>query len=187
MNLTNNEITDYLKKHLPYRLNSLMSHDIILYRQKNKTDEWAHLTRSPYEDSLFLEAAFEISLVFGRSLMEFLGIKYDHKNNKLKELDIAKLSSDDITLKSLFPQRAYCTLQDSDLIKHNADIAMLFKIANKSVAHLTSTPSNEQEHACLPKARKGIYDLLLKYVPEISKDKLWYHTQIESLEIRNIK
>ncbi|MDB5008941.1 MAG: hypothetical protein JWP45_3334 [Mucilaginibacter sp.] len=164
-----------------------MAHDIILYRQKNKTDEWGRLARSPYEDSLFLEPAFEISLVFGRSLMEFLGIKYDHKNQQLKELDPINLGSDDITLKSLFPQRSYCTLQDRDLIKHKADIAILFKIANKSVAHLTSKLSNEQEHACLPKARKAIYDLLLKYVPEISKDKLWYHAQIESSEIRNIK
>jgi ribosomal protein S15P/S13E len=187
MSLTNNEITEYLKSHLPYRLNSLMAHDIILYRQKNKIDEWARSARSPYEDSLFLEPAFEISLVFGRSLMEFLGIKYDRKNDKLKKLDPAKLDLDDITLKSLFPQRAFCTLQDPDLIKHEVDIAILFKVANKSVAHLTSKPSNEHEHARIPKARKAIYDLLLKYVPEMSKDKLWYHTQIESLEIRNIK
>jgi len=135
-NLTNNEISKYLKSHLPYRLNSLMAHDIILCRQKNKTDEWARLARSPYEDSLFLEPAFEISLVFGRSLMEFPRIKYDHKNRQLKELDPIKLGSDDITLKSLFPQRAYCTLQDPDLIKHKADIAILFKVANKGSSRI---------------------------------------------------
>ncbi len=179
MNLTSNEVAEYVNIHLPYRLNSLMAHDIILYRQKNKTDEWSRLTKSPYQDSIFLEPVFEASLVFGRGLMQFLGINFDKNSQPIT----FNPKTDDVTLKYLFSSRSYCGLSDSLLIQHSADIAILFKVANKSVAHLTSSPSNDQEHNHIPNARKAIYDLVLKYLPELPKEKLWYHNEITLLSI----
>lgn len=155
-----------------------MAHDIILYRQRNKTDEWSRLTKSPYQDSIFLEPVFEASLVFGRGLMQFLGITFDKNSQPI----MFNSKTDDVTLKS-FPGRSYCGLSDSQLMQHSADIAVLFKIANKSVAHLTSTLSNDQEHNHIPNARKAIYDLVLKYLPELPKEKLWYHNEITRLGI----
>ena len=167
------EIDDYINKHLPYRLNSLMARDIMTYRQNN-----IFLSKnqkiSPYEDSLVIEPAFEISLVFGRALLQFIGISYD----KDGEFESPRFRTDDVTLKSIFPNRAFCDKNDSLLKENNFAIAALFKIANKSVAHLTSKLSNDREHELLPRARKAIYHLVLKYVPEIDVNKLWYNNEV---------
>jgi hypothetical protein len=58
-------------------------------------------------------------------------------------------------------------------------LATLYKIADKSVAHITSILTQEEEHGKLPEARKAIYDLTLKYIPEINKQKIWWHTQVD--------
>jgi len=180
MNLTQNDIDQYLNKYLPYRLNSLMAWDIMMFRQKSNADNrYINLPISPYQDSLVIEPAFEISLVFGRALMQFLGISYEQKDGILKVL-INKSKQDDITLQSLFPDRLFCTLDDNDLKESESDIAILFRIANKSVAHLTSMVSSSEELERLPYARKAIYNLILKYVPEISKEKLWYNNEINN-------
>ena len=182
MNLTQNDINEYLNKHLPYRLNSLMAWDIMMYRLKNNVDkQYINLPISPYQDSLVIEPAFEISLVFGRALMQFIGISYEKKDEKLKEL-VINPKQDDITLKSLFPNRPFCPLADNDLKENASDIAILFRVANKSVAHLTGTVSNNVEHERLPYARIAIYDLVLKYVPEIPRKRLWYNNEIRSTQ-----
>jgi len=177
MNLTQNDVDEYLNKHLPYRLNSLMAWDIMMYRQKNNVyKQYVNLPISPFQDSLVIEPAFEISLVFGRALLQFIGISYEDR--KLKEL--IKPKKDDITLKSLFLNRPFCPLTDVDLKENESDIATLFRVANKSVAHLTSTVSNNREHEQLSYARKAIYNLVLKYVPEIPKNRLWYNNEVIS-------
>jgi hypothetical protein len=179
MTLTQNEIEEYLNKHLPYRLNCLMAWDIMMYRQKNNVDkQYVNLPISPYQDSLVIEPAFEISLVFGRALVQFIGISYGKKDKKLKKSNFTE--EDDITLKSLFPNRSFCLLTDDDLKENESDIETLFRVANKTVAHLTNTVSNNGEHERLPYARKAIYNLVLKYVPEIPKNKLWYNNEISS-------
>jgi hypothetical protein len=109
--------------------------------------------------------------------MQFIGVSYEKKDGKLKNLNINS-NPDDITLKSIFPNRPFCPLNDEDLKENESDIATLFRVANKSVAHLTSTLSNNGEHERLPNARKAIYNLVLKHVPEIPKKGLWYNNEV---------
>lgn len=167
--------SDYLNKHLPYRLNSLLAPDLITHRRNTNISN--DLKVKCYQDSLVLEPAFEISIVFGRALLHFLGIAYDQKT---KDLKIFVPKPDDFTIKTLFPDRAFCSLGDEIVVKNKTELCTIIKIANKSVAHLTTIVSNDEEHRQLENARIAIYRLVLKYIPEINKDKIWWHTQVGS-------
>jgi hypothetical protein len=166
-------INDYLEKHLPYRLNSLLAIDLISYRRISNFSKEMKL--NCYQDSLVLEPAFEISIVFGRSLLNFLGVGYNFKENKLKE---HSSRPDDITIQKLYPNKSFCSLNDDIIIENYIELCTLMKIADKSVAHLTSTLSNEKELEQLEKARKAIYKLILKHIPEIKKEKIWWYVQV---------
>jgi hypothetical protein len=172
------EIEDYIQKHLPYRLNCLMARDIMTFRRAKKDSDALYKGSGyhPYEDSIVIEPAFEISLVFGRVLLQFIGINYNDKTQELKEFESNK--SDDVTLKSLFPERDYCKVSEK-IIEINKDaICTLMKVANKSVAHLSKNQSNETELQLLKSAKIAVYDLVLKYVPEIDPNKLWYNNEV---------
>jgi hypothetical protein len=137
---------EYLNKHLPYRLNSLMAHDMMLYRKK--LPEYAAIKDSCYGDSLVVEPAFEISPIFGRSLLNFLGLGLDNANFKINRR-IPR--GTDYSIKNLFPERDFCPENDPIITAHNTNLATLYKI----------------------------YDLTLKYIPEINKQKIWWHTQVD--------
>lgn len=167
------EQSDYLNIHLPYRINSLLAPDLITHRRN--TDIPNEIKVRCYQDSLVLEPAFEISIIFGRALLHFLGIDYDRTVSDLK---VFKPKSDDLTIQSLFPGRPFCALNDTLVIQHKNALCLIIRIANKSVAHLTTVVSNDQEHRQLEDARKTIYQLILKYVPEINKNKIWWYNQV---------
>ena len=167
------EQSDYLNKHLPYRINSLLAPDLITHRRN--TDIPEEFKVRCYQDSLVLEPAFEISIIFGRALLHFLGIDYDRTSEDLK---VFKPKPDDVTIQTLFLNRPFCPLDDEMVIQHKNALCLIIKIANKSVAHLTTIVSNEQEHRQLEDARKTIYLLVLKYIPEINKNKIWWYTQV---------
>jgi len=171
------EIEDYIEKHLPYRLNCLMARDIMTFRRAREHSDALYKGNGyhPYEDSIVIEPAFEISLVFGRVLLQFIGINYNEKTG-LKPFESNK--SDNITFKSLFPEREYCRVSEK-IVEINKDaICTLMKLANKSVAHLTKNQSNDEELQSLKTAKIAIYDLVLKYVPEIDTNKLWYNNEV---------
>jgi hypothetical protein len=165
----------YLNEHLPYIMNSLLAHDLMLHR-KNTESAYDELKESCYGDSLVLNPAFEISIVFGRALLQFLGLGYEYKANRLI---VFNKKADDYTIKDLFPNRSYCPLSDEIVIANGKELCTIMKIANKSVAHITTILSNGDEHELVKKARMSIYELMLKYVPEINKEKLWWYSQVE--------
>ena len=167
------EQSDYLNKHLPYRINCMLAPDLITHRRNtdisNEIKVWC------YQDSLVLEPAFEISIIFGRALLHFLGIDYDRTTLDLK---VFRPKPDDVTIESLFPCRPFCPLNDTLVIRYKTALCLIIRIANKSVAHLTTVVSNDQEHRQLEDAREIIYKLVLKYVPEINKSNIWWYTQV---------
>ena len=87
----------------------------------------------------------------------------------------------DIAITHLFPNRGFCPLDDSIIVKYNSSLAILIRAADKAVAHMTSIRSQEEDHNKFPEARKAVYDLVLKYIPEINKDKIWWYTQISKI------
>lgn len=82
MKLDNSLRQEYLDKHLPYRINSMLSPDLITHRRNQGIS--AEMRVKCYEDSLVLEPSFEISIIFGRSLLNFLGITLDFRTNDLR-------------------------------------------------------------------------------------------------------
>lgn len=163
----------YLNRDFPYRLNSLMAHDMILHRKKQA--HFDEIKDRCYGDSLVVEPVFEISPIFGRSLLNFLGLGLDYKTNKINRKEPR---GTDFSIKNLFPEREFCALDDPIILQHNDNLATLIRIADKSVAHLTSVLTQESDHEKLPYARKAVYDLILKHIPEINKQNIWWYTQI---------
>ena len=49
------------------------------------------------------------------------------------------------------------------------------------MAHLTTSFSNEDEHNLIHTSRLAIYKLVLKHLPEIKKDAIWWYTQVETV------
>lgn len=174
MKLDNNLRQEYLDKHLPYRINSMLSPDLITHRRKQGIS--AEMRVKCYEDSLVLEPSFEISIIFGRSLLNFLGITLDFRTNDLRHY---RSKEDDLTIRDIYPNGNHNTLQDQIVLDNKDKLCTIMKLANKSVAHLTSSMSNEEEHSQLASARLTIYRLMLKYVPEINKSAIWWHQQVE--------
>jgi hypothetical protein len=170
-------IKEYLDKHIPYRINSMLAYDLIMHRKKQ--NHFFPIKDNCYGDSLVVEPVFEISLIFARSLLNFIGISKQNKNDTL----IAFMpKTDDLTIQSLFPSKQFCPLNDQIVIDNYAALCMIIKLANKSVAHLTSeiTETLSTDHDVLLNARFAIYKLVLKYLPEINNQKIWWYTQIET-------
>jgi hypothetical protein len=122
-----------------------------------------------------VEPIFEISIIFARTLLNFIGLTYTRDNG----ISRFNAKSDDLTIKSLFPERDYCPL-DEKIVTDNYDaLCTIIKLANKSVAHMTSgvTQTTSNDHDVLPQARKAVYELMIKYVPEMNKEKIWWTSQ----------
>lgn len=166
---------EYLNKHLPYRINSMLAHDLIIYRKT--TSHFRSIKDNCYGDSTVVEPIFEISIIFGRTLLNFLGLTLNRAKNKI---DAIIPKNDDLTIQSLFPSRDFCSPTDTIVVENHDELCTIIKLANKSVAHLTSeiTETRSGDHDKLPKARKAIYNLMLKYVPEMNKDNIWWTTQM---------
>jgi hypothetical protein len=169
---------EYLEKHLPYRINSMLAHDLIMLRKKQA--HFDEIKDRCYGDSTIVEPIFEISLIFGRSLLNFLGLTLDAVNSRIIRFNP---KADDLTVKSLFSRRDYCPLDEEIVLENHDGFCKIIKLANKSVAHLTSviTETQSEEHDILPDVRQAIYKLVLKYLPEISKEKIWWYTQVETI------
>lgn len=165
---------EYLDKHLPYRINSMLAPDLINHRRGTAISR--EMRKGCYEDSLVLEPSFEISIVFGRSLLQFLGIGLDPKSENLCRYSAR---TTDVTIKSIYPDKDFVSLDDDLIRPGQTNLCTIIKVANKSVAHLTSTQSNDGEHGQLETARMTIYKLMLKHLPDINKHGIWWYDQVE--------
>jgi hypothetical protein len=121
----------YLDRHLPYRINSMLSPDLITHRRETSISQ--EMRQSCYQDSLVLEPSFEISIVFGRSLLQFLGIGLDPKSDNLCKYSAR---TTDVTIKSIYPEKDFVSLDDDLIVSSRTNLCTIIKVANKSVAHL---------------------------------------------------
>ena len=121
--MTTQEQSDYLNNYLPYRINSLLATDLITHRRNSNISN--EIRENCYKDSLVLEPVFEISIIFGRALLHFLGIDYDRVTSDLK---VFKPKQDDVTIQSLFPERAFCPLTDELVIQHKEYLCLIIKV-----------------------------------------------------------
>lgn len=157
----------YLHDHLPYRLNSLRAWDIFEYRKRNR--KISKEVKDCYEDSPVVDPAFEIAIVFGRSLLHFLGLTCN--NGKLDYYVSQK--KDDVQVWDVIPGKQPYPLEkiSSEEKKY---LCNLIKVANKSGAHLTTKTSTKELLDSLEPAREIIYRITLEHVDGLKKEKIWW-------------
>jgi hypothetical protein len=161
--------TDYLKEHIPYRLNSLRAYDIYILKRTAERCEDEEPENKCYWKSEFLEPALEVSILFGRSLLHFLGLTL--KKDKLDYYVSNK--DDDVQIWDIIPGKSPYPIEKINESDQQV-LCNLIKVANKSVAHLTIKTSTDEEFKSLKNARHKIYELVLEYVDGLRTDSLWY-------------
>lgn len=175
MTLSPTQIKEYLEDHLPYRLNSLRVWDLYLSRRKAKNYEEEEEKLKCYWEGELLQPSLEISIVFGRSLLNFLGIKRDGAGLKnFESHEITQLEKDSIFIWHVNPgKKAYPigNIKRSEQ-KH---LVNLIKVANKSSAHLTIKTSTQDEQDSLVPARQIIYRIMLDYVDGLDTKTIWWY------------
>ena len=173
--LNMNQIKEYLESHIPYRLNSLRAWDLYVSRRKAKTYDEEDKSLKCYWEGELLQPSLEISLVFGRSLLNFLGIK--RSGSSMKNFESHEISDEDkdtVFIWHVNPGKKAYPLQNlkkSDIVH----LVNLVKVANKSAAHLTIKTSTTEELDSLMPARQIIYRLMLEYVDGLDKKTLWWY------------
>ncbi len=141
-----------------------MSWDLFKYIQEKHKNE-----RSVYKTGQIVEPAFEASAIFGRQLLGFLKIKRKYKKNELIEFTVSN-NSDDLTIDSLYTSEIGVFHLQELTEENKNDLINLIKVADKAIAHFTKNHTKHQEFASLENARLVIYNLILKYVPDIKND-----------------
>lgn len=168
MQLTDDQKQAYLQDHLPYRLNSLRAWDIYFKRRKSTLYENEEQGLKCYWESELLQPALEISIVFGRSLLHFLGIGligqqlgyYVGKPDDVQVWDIIK------------DKQPYPISNLNDTEKNH--LINLIRIANKSSAHLTRTLTSDKQFDSLQPAREIIYRITLEHIDGLETKDLWW-------------
>jgi hypothetical protein len=171
--MTDQERELYLRKHLPYRLNSMLAHDLMLWRKKQPL--YRNIRDACYGDSLVVEPMFEASLIFGRSLLNFIGVACDWDGVALRR---HTPKGTDLTIKHLIAGREFCPVSDSIVQEHESSLLVLLKRADKSVAHMTATVLDNADLEQIPRARMAIYSLYRRYLPEVDYSAVWWHAQV---------
>jgi hypothetical protein len=147
-----------------YRLNCLMAYDLYLFMQ-NKYKNYG----SVYSTGHILEPAIEVSLAFGRQLLEFLQIKKEQNNDKLY---CSKTKDDNVTISLYNPNITPLPYYDQLTSANEIHLVRLIFLAHKSVAHFSRHIPTKEEQDSLEQARKTIFQLMLKYMPELSNFQL---------------
>ncbi len=147
-----------------------MAWDLLQHR-KNKIKISAD-TKRCYEDSLILDPAFEISIVFGRGLLNFLGLTL--RNAKLDYYVSER--NDDVQIWDIIPGKQPYPL-DKIMDDEKIHLCNLIKVANKASAHLTAKTSSSQELDSLIPARSIIYKITMVYVDGLDKTRVWWHNE----------
>jgi hypothetical protein len=161
----NNSQRQQAIKDATFRLNCMLTWDLFVFIQNKYKNK-----KSVYATGHVLDPALEISAVFGRQLLEFLKIKKPKKTDTL--VNYSGNESDDVTIDMVYPAMTSFPLQDPLTIANEIHLVKLFKVANKATAHFTRTPTTDEEFESKKIARMVIYDLILKYIPDINKDEI---------------
>jgi len=169
MILSHQQQADYLQKHIPYRLNLLMTWDTYVSRRRatKYEDEVKH--RKCYWESEFLDPAFEISIVFARSLIQFLGLSL--RGNKL-EYFVSKVD-EDVQIWDVIPGKQPYPLSELNPIQQQ-HLCNIIKIANKASAHMTTKFSSSEEFESLIPGRELLYQMVTNYVDNLDQSNLWW-------------
>jgi 23S rRNA U2552 (ribose-2'-O)-methylase RlmE/FtsJ len=152
-------------KDAKFRLDSMLSWDLFDFIKNKYKNE-----KSVYSTGHVADPVLEISSVFGRQLLQFLKIKKPRKTDTLKEY--FGVEPDDVTIDLLYPNMTSFPLYDQLTIQNTVHLVRLIKVANKATAHFTLQQTTAEEFESMKIARKVIYELILKYIPDINRDEV---------------
>lgn len=169
MNLSPEQQAEYLQKHIPYRLNSLMAWDIYNLRRRAKKYEEEEKDRKCYWESELLNPALEISIVFARSLIQFLGLSL--RANKL-EYFVSKIE-EDVQIWNVIPGKQPYPLSKLSSVEQQ-HLCNIIKIANKASAHMTTKFSSSDEFDSLIPGRELLFKMVTEYVDNLDRTNLWW-------------
>lgn len=176
MILSPDQQKDYLEKYIPYRLNTLMAWDLYISRRQANEYKDEAKDRKCYWESEFLDPAFEISIVFARSLIQFLGLSL--RNNKL-EYFVSKID-EDVQIWDVIPNKQPYPLSHLNPLEQK-NLCNIIKIANNASAHMTTKFSTSEEFDSLIPGRKLLFKMVLDYVDNLDKKNCVGSTKRSSL------
>ena len=179
VNLDTTEKIAQAIKDIKYRLNSMMAYDIYNYIFEKRKDNTGQT--SIYQESHIIEPAFEISIIFGRQLLDFLQIGHNKATGELDNPLVYKKNTikiDDLFLTS-FTNISTLPLTDALVNSYDRQIKSIIKVANKASAHMTFSHTTTQEFSDIQEIKPIIQDLCLKYVPGLNQDNLWWFNKDE--------
>ena len=143
-----------------------------MYRKENGIKP--ELKESCYGDSPVTEPAFELGPIFGRSLLNFIGISADKTYSTIVP---KKLWDTDLRITSLGQNYSACDINHKTIIDNKDHILTMLKLADKCIAHLTTIKSQETDHPHLRPAKIATYSLVIEHVHGLKLDKIWWTTQ----------
>jgi hypothetical protein len=172
MTLQKSEIKELLQKDIPYIINSMLAYDLLMHRKENGIKP--ELKESCYGDSPVIEPAFELGPIFGRSLLNFIGISADKTYSSI----IPKIwRNTDLRITWLGQNYTACDINHKTIVANKDHILAMLKLADKCIAHMTTIKSQEADHSHLRPAKIATYELVVELVHHLNLDKIWWTTQ----------
>jgi hypothetical protein len=148
---------ELLEKWIPYRLSSVVSGQIVVKHLINGIDLPKRSLKVYFDNKLkftgtgaaFTNMAIETSLVHGRALLEFMGLKIDNVSDTVKEVEpnSRRRRSDDVGIEMLSGSNGplpFVTLADlscrwpGDEDQMHQAFKSFITVANKGLMHFTS-------------------------------------------------
>lgn len=168
---------EYLMGHIPYRLESLrFCHHICDMNRSPHPDYGEELAIGEFlylDDSnrFFINPIIESGLIYGRVLLEFLGIGRDRRTGQLRQTTKPKDATDicitDFGLPLVSVTQAVSGFPYAAPLQVDQAMRHVIETANKTVAHLTSGPAEPGSFPSLRLTCRVVIDLVIRhlYVP----------------------
>lgn len=160
--------TDYLERHIPHRINLL-----ITFRER-----YGKLKKEPDSDRDFYRCAKDISILMVRFLLQELGINFkERKKNKSNDISPGFVRNNVKGLKVI-------DLQEKDIIQDKnfyTDLIIVLKAANRAIAHLENEDVNHEldSHAKTIKILIPVINFVEeKVIQNIYRGDIKYYTSV---------
>jgi hypothetical protein len=171
---------ELLDKWIPYRLSSVKCGQIVVEYLINGIDLRTQPLKVYFDKKLrfkgtgtgFTNMAIETSLVHGRALLEFMGLKIDNESGTVKEIKPNSRRRDDVGIEMLSGSKGplpFVTLADlkrrwpGDQAQMRQAFKSFLTVANKGLMHFTSN-EEKVDYIQLDIVLRGIKALVVSHV-----------------------
>jgi hypothetical protein len=199
---------ELFEKWIPYRMSSVQLGQIVVKHLINGTDLRKQSLKVYFDNELkftgigvaFTNMAIESSLVHGRALIEFMGLKIDNASGTVKEINPNSRRRDDVGIEMLSDSNGplpFATLADlsrrwpGDQAQMHRAFQSFITVTNKALMHFTSN-EEKVDYIQLDIVLREINALVVSHVytplkrpePELANNAL---TESEKLETGHLR